>query len=78
MNNTLQDLMREATRLTRAGRLREAVEAIRRALSSASESNPTNAYGDSAGFRESGPVTPEVSPLVLDAGLLGLQVISLQ
>lgn len=32
MNDTLQDLMRSATRLTRAGRLSEATEAIQRAL----------------------------------------------
>ena len=35
MNDTLQDLMREATQLTQAGRLNEATAVIQRALSGA-------------------------------------------
>jgi poly(hydroxyalkanoate) depolymerase family esterase len=71
MNDTLQDLMREATRLTRVGRLKEAVQAIQRALSGAAESGAPlrhmNGYADSAGFGETGAVRPEASPLVPDA-----------
>ncbi|MDO8251671.1 MAG: PHB depolymerase family esterase, partial [Rhodoferax sp.] len=56
MNETLQELMRTATRLTRSGRLNEATEAIQRAL-----------RGTSAGpLPVPGVVTPKASPLVLD------------
>ena len=47
MNETLQHLMREATRLTRIGRLREATAAIRRALGGAAPADrPPRAAGD--------------------------------
>lgn len=52
MNDTLQDLMRSATRLTQAGRLNEATEAIQRALRGA------GAVATPAG--------PEGSAMVLD------------
>jgi poly(hydroxyalkanoate) depolymerase family esterase len=59
MNETLQKLMRSATRLTQSGRLNEATEAIQRALrgTAAAGAGPITA---------SEVVTPKASPLVLD------------
>ena len=59
MNNVLQNLMRQATRLTRAGRLNEATAAIQRALSG--KTNPYGAVAD-----EEKPVKPAPTALILD------------
>ena len=59
MNNVLQNLMRQATRLTRAGRLNEATAAIQRALSG--KTNPYGAVAD-----EEKPVKPAPTALTLD------------
>ena len=71
MNDTFQDLMREATRLTQAGRLNEATAAIQRALSGAAGGDAvpphrTNSHAGATGIHASGAVIPEASPLVLD------------
>ena len=70
MNDTLQDLMREATRLTQAGRLNEATQAIQRALSGAAGTSAvprrTNSYAGATGSRASAAVRTAASPLVLD------------
>ena len=59
MNNILQNLMRQATRLTQAGRLNEATAAIQRALSG--KTNPHDAVTD-----EEMPAKPVPSGLVVD------------
>ena len=59
MNNVLQNLMRQATRLTQAGRLNEATAAIQRALS-----GKTNTY--SAVADEETHAKPAPSALILD------------
>lgn len=59
MNNVLQNLMRQATRLTRTGRLNEATAAIQRALSG--KTNPYGAVAD-----EEKPVKPAPSTMILD------------
>ncbi|MDO8456793.1 MAG: PHB depolymerase family esterase [Burkholderiaceae bacterium] len=59
MNNVLQNLMRQATRLTQAGRLNEATAAIQRALS-----GKTNTYGAVAD--EETHAKPAPSALILD------------
>ncbi|MBA3593969.1 MAG: PHB depolymerase family esterase [Polaromonas sp.] len=56
MNTTLNDLMREATRLTQSGRLTEATAAIQQALRGGSHASTAPTAG----------VRPEVSGLVLD------------
>ena len=71
MNDTFQDLMREATRLAKAGRLHEATAAIQRALSGAAgvgavPPRHTNSHAGATGIEASGAVVPEASPLVLD------------
>ena len=42
MNNTMQEMMREATRLTQAGQLLEATAAIQRALSASAPASPAD------------------------------------
>jgi len=59
MNHVLQNLMRQATRLTQAGRLTEATAAIQRALS-----GKTNTY-DVVEDQEM-PVKPAASTMILD------------
>ena len=59
MNNVIQNLMRQATRLTQAGRLTEATAAIQRALS-----GKTNTY-DVVEDQEM-PVKPAPSAMILD------------
>lgn len=59
MNNVLQNLMRQATRLTQAGRLNEATAAIQHALS-----GKTNTYG--AATDEEKHAEPAPSGLILD------------
>lgn len=59
MNHVLQDLLREATRLTQSGRLAEATEAIQRALRGATPTEQPH-----AGTRAS--AEPEASSLILD------------
>ena len=71
MNDTFQDLMREATRLTQAGRLHEATAAIQRALSGAAGAGAvpprhTNSHASATGIQATGAVVPEASSLVLD------------
>jgi poly(hydroxyalkanoate) depolymerase family esterase len=68
MNDTLQELMRSATRLTQAGRLNEATETIQRMLRGAAATPDTpKAWATGAGaFPVPGGMTPEASPLVLD------------
>ncbi|MDP1568238.1 MAG: PHB depolymerase family esterase [Polaromonas sp.] len=56
MNHALQDLMREATRLTQSGRLAEATEAIQRALRGTAP----------AAYAHPATLKPEASPLILD------------
>jgi poly(hydroxyalkanoate) depolymerase family esterase len=59
MNQVLQNLMRQATRLTQAGRLNEATAAIQLALS-----GKTSTYG--AVINEEPPIKPAPSGLILD------------
>jgi len=71
MNDTLQKLMRSATRLTQAGRLNEATETIQRMLRGAAATpdmpDLTKAWTTGAGaFPVPGDMTPEASPLVLE------------
>ena len=71
MNDDLQDLMREATRLTQAGRLNEATEAIQRILrgETAADAAPLDAapaWASADGIHVPGGATPQASPLVLD------------
>ena len=70
MNETVQNLMREATRLTQSGRLIEATEAIQRALSGAqgADAEPcrTNAHDAAARVRATDAVPSKASSLVLD------------
>ena len=59
MNETLQYLMREATRLTRTGRLSEATAAIRRALGGAAPAaRPPRAAGDANPNPNPNPAAP--------------------
>ena len=60
MNDTLQDLMREARRLTQAGRLNEATEVIQRALRS-------RAAADAAPVGVSAALLPTIPPLLQDS-----------
>ncbi len=62
MNNVLQDLMREATRLTHSGRLGEATAVIQRALRGTA---PATAPQPGAGASASSTVEPD-SALILD------------
>ena len=64
MNDTLQQLMRDATRLTRAGRLDEATETIQSALRVKAQAQPakTPAKADTTG--KSGPVILDASATV--------------
>lgn len=64
MNDNFQDLMREATRLTREGRLNEATQTIQRALSGAAEARAVSRDTNSRAGAVS--LTPAASPLVLD------------
>ena len=59
MNNVLQNLMRQATQLTQAGRLNEATAAIQRALSG--KASPYEVVAD-----EDLPVKPAPSRIILD------------
>lgn len=59
MNNVLQDLMREATRLTQSGRLAEATEAIQRALRGTAPAPHPHAGAAT-------PVEPEADSMILD------------
>ncbi|GAB3480563.1 extracellular catalytic domain type 1 short-chain-length polyhydroxyalkanoate depolymerase [Polaromonas eurypsychrophila] len=63
MNNVLQDLMREATRLTQSGRLAEATEAIQRALGGAV---PAARPRPGARAGAATPAESEADPLILD------------
>ncbi|MDP3605353.1 MAG: esterase, partial [Polaromonas sp.] len=64
MNHVLQDLMREATRLTQSGRLAEATEAIQRALRGTAPAAQAPS-GAQPGARAGGcnAAEPEASPL---------------
>lgn len=74
MNNTLHDLMREATRLTQSGRLTEATEAIQQALRGGARAGgafaPAQAQPGAAPPRPGVPPSTSASPdapgLVLD------------
>ncbi|WP_296446426.1 alpha/beta hydrolase family esterase [Rhodoferax sp. UBA5149] len=70
MNDTLQELMRAATRLTHAGRLNEATQAIQRALGGAAGAGAapraTNAHAGATDLGASWNVAPTTQPLVLD------------
>ena len=67
MNNTLQNLMRQATQLTQAGRLNQATAAIQRALrgetADGAAPDPAQAWASGSG---PGGAHAEASPLVLD------------
>lgn len=78
MNDTLQELMRSATRLTKAGRLNEATETIQRMLRGAAAApdmpSLTKAWTTGAGaFPVPRGVAPEASPLVLDGCVFELK-----
>jgi poly(hydroxyalkanoate) depolymerase family esterase len=68
MNHTLRDMIRQATRLTVAGRLNEATKAIQRALSGAAGASAvpsdTPAREESTPIGEIAVVTPEALPPV--------------
>jgi poly(hydroxyalkanoate) depolymerase family esterase len=67
MNETLQNLMRRATQLTRSGRLNEAMQSIQRALGRAAP--PPTAPGravDAAVAAFSGPLSRPTAAVVLD------------
>ena len=77
MNSTFRDLMRTATRLTRAGSLKQATQAIQRALSGAKRSahaeparpeTPSHpeAHNDVKGSSKVDPATPQAESMVLD------------
>ncbi len=77
MNSTFRDLMRAATRLTRAGSLKEATQAIQRALSGAKQSahaeaappempRHPEAHNDVKGSIKVDPATPQAESMVLD------------
>ena len=69
MNGTFQDLMREATRLTQAGRLHEATAAIQRALSGAAGVGavpPRHTNSGAGATVIEATLIPDASPLVLD------------
>ena len=67
MNNTLQNLLRQATELTQAGRLNEATAAIQRALNGAGAAPAAPAPAPAwAGGRVPGGATAAPWPLVLD------------
>ena len=76
MNDTLQELMRKATRLTQAGRLNDATEAIRRALSGSAGTGAAprqaNTRADAAPSRTNGVLAPAPSPRIPDACALEL------
>jgi poly(hydroxyalkanoate) depolymerase family esterase len=55
MNPTFQELMRDATRLTRSGRLAAATDAIRRALGRAGVATPTPDLGSPSGALHAKP-----------------------
>ena len=64
MNDTLQQLMRDATRLTRAGRLDEATETIQRALRGEAQTATATAKPNAAAPAKSGAVTLDASATV--------------
>ena len=69
MNHTFQDLMRDATRLTQAGRLHEATAAIQRALSGAAGVGavpPRHTNSGAGATVIEATLRPDASPLVLD------------
>lgn len=67
MNNTLQNLMREATQLTQAGRLNEATAAIQRALHGANAGGAAPVTAKTwAGGSACGDASAEAAPLVLE------------
>lgn len=70
MNQTLQDLMRNATQLTQAGRLNEATQAIQRMLRGENAPNSMPAaeksWGHSNPLDVPAMVRPKASPIVLD------------
>ena len=67
MNPILQELMHEATRLTRSGRLAEATAAIQRALGGAGVSAPAPGPRSPSGRVEANPaMEPHAGPVVLE------------
>ena len=67
MNDTLQDLMRQATQLTQSGRLAEATEAIQRALGGAREYGATTRpVSDPASLRAADAAQAAAAPEILD------------
>ncbi|WP_428422370.1 extracellular catalytic domain type 1 short-chain-length polyhydroxyalkanoate depolymerase [Methylibium sp.] len=69
MNDTLQNLMRAAARLTQAGRLNEATQALQRALRGAAGADamrPATARTGTPGMPAAGTAAPEAEPLVID------------
>ena len=66
MNDTLKDLMREATQLTQAGRLKEATAVIQRMLSATAPAEPPLKPFASAPFASPAPNHADTSPQVLD------------
>ena len=64
MNDTLQQLMRDATRLTRAGRLDEATETIQRALRGEPQTATAKATPNAGDTTKSGAVTLDASATV--------------
>ncbi len=70
MNQTLQDLMRNATQLTQAGRLNEATQTIQRMLRGAEASNGSpdaeNPWRQYKPLDVPAMVLPKASPIVLD------------
>jgi poly(hydroxyalkanoate) depolymerase family esterase len=78
MNDTLQQLMRTATQLTRAGRLNEATEAIQRVLRGAAGAgaapDPASAWTGARPIYVPGDVTAPASPLILDGCVFEVDV----
>ncbi len=70
MNETLQSLMHEATRLTQAGRLGEATEAIQRALSGAFKSVPVASPSSERQIANAPQLAVDASPSILDGVVL--------
>ena len=67
MNDTLQNLMREATRLTQSGNLMEATNAIQRALRNSSEMDDSSATRKT--YQAKTPAAPaptQRAPVILD------------
>lgn len=69
MNDDLRDLMREATRLTQAGRLNEATEIIQRALRGRTEAGTAPSHAD-----EAEALLPTIQPLRLERSLAAPEV----